>query len=183
MASTEIYVRMKGNKKWMLLGEVPNASRGAFKLWMELEKKYLPSYDNEITSRSDAVLGGPRYHSRFVYGDNDARMEVWHLYTREDIPDDEADVLLSTLDKARVNGDRIPQFIKHLRSVGERFDTNHIEQAELLEQFYADYKDRISAIAWNQTSICSARDIFGSNMSAPLREFFDWEITQTPQDS
>lgn len=45
MAQTEIYVRLKGDKKWHLESKINAASQGAMRLYYALEEKYLPSYD------------------------------------------------------------------------------------------------------------------------------------------
>lgn len=162
MAHIEIFVKNKRQRKWKLIGEASPAMRYSCKLWVEMEKKYLPQ-------------PSPYYMSRLVCDDS-SKQEIWDLWKRSDVPDDEKDVLLSTMDMAMVTVDRIPQFISHLKAVGQRYDTDHAIQAAIIESYYNDHKDEMLAIAVNQTSVRDRHCIFGKNMDAPLESFMSWSV-------
>lgn len=165
MAVTEIYAKLKRRKTWVSIGEAKQAMCGAFKLWSSLEKKYLPTYQGKL-------LANGNYFSRLVAG-GDALNEIWDLPHNPNLTEDEHYVLLSTFDNAKVLGKDIPKFIEYLKSVGERYDTNHTEQAEIIETYYKENSSKIEAIAWNQTTIGSGEEIFGEKFRRPLEEFFD----------
>lgn len=166
MAHIEIFVKNKGQSLWKFIGEASHALRYSFKLWADMEKKYLPSYGQPSSI----------YRSRLVWGDDSSKQEIWDLWKRSDVPDDEKDVLLSTMDMAMVEADRIPQFISHLKSVGQRYDTDHTIQAAIIEAYYNDHKDEVLAIAMNQTSVRDRHCIFGKNMDEPLESFMSWSL-------
>ena len=41
MAHIEVFVKNKGQRKWKFIGEASHALRYSYKLWVEMEKKYL----------------------------------------------------------------------------------------------------------------------------------------------
>lgn len=166
MAHIEIFVKNKGQSIWEFIGEASHALRYSYKLWVEMEKKYLPSPEQHSHV----------YMSRLVCGDDNSRQEIWDLWKRSDVPDDEKDVLLSTMDRAMVEVDRIPQFISHLKSVGQRYDTDHAIQAAIIESYYNNHKDEMLAVAVNQTSVRDRHCIFGEDMDEPLESFMSWSL-------
>lgn len=172
MSRTEIYVKHKDKKRWKKLGEVRNATRGAWKLWSELEKKYLPTYNGV-----QGFDGG--YNSRLVCYTNESLNEIWNLQTNPNLDIAELNVFRSTLDDAIIIKQDIPTFVEYLEIVGERYDTNHSEQAKVIKEYYQKFGDNIEAIAYNQSSVCSEKDIFGGKMDRPLDDFFDSQVTET----
>lgn len=118
------------------------------------------------------------YKSRWTCGD-EARQEIWDLSSDLRLTYEELMVFRSTMDDSKILGEDIPEFIKCLRVVGEEHGGNYIEQANKLQEFI-DKEDisKISAISYNQTSVCCASDIFGEYYDAPLKKFWDCMISR-----
>lgn len=187
MARTEIYVRLKGDKKWHLDAEVNAASQGAMRLWLCLEQKYLPSYDLRKLGYSDSDIAYFKitfkdgYFSRQAfshYTDQHPMQEIWDLCKDKRLTYEEHIVFSSTMDNAMILGKDIPVFIECLEKVYAEHQGNYHEQAEALRKIYNEYGNKISAIVYNQTSVCSGSDIFGSSYNAPIKSFWDCMITR-----
>lgn len=57
MAHIEIFVKNKGQSRWKFIGEASHALRYSFKLWADMEKKYLhpfigAGWSGEMTAAS-----------------------------------------------------------------------------------------------------------------------------------
>lgn len=170
MASTEIYVKRSGGRKWERIGCASQAMCGAIKFWLEMEKKYLHPLLYTNTTRLIPL--------------NEAQKEVWEIPQNKNcpMPMDERFVFFTTFDRTMVASKDVPSLIEALRSVGERYNTNHTEQADIIEAFYNENKDKKFHIAWNQTSICYQCDKFGKNMDAPLKNFISVSIERIEKE-
>ena len=191
MAQTEIYVRLKGDKKWHLEAQVDAASLGAMRLWYALEEKYLPSYDLRKIGFTDSSIswlnafnsrsGNNVYNHRMNfshYTEQNPMQEIWDLGWDKRLTYEEHIVFMSTMDNAKILGKDIPVFIECLEKVYDEHKGNFDQQAEELRRIYSEYGDKISAIVYNQTSVCSGSEFLGTNYDSPLKSFWDCMISR-----
>jgi len=159
MSRTEIYIfRKEGYAEYY--ADVINGSRGALKIWLMLEKQYLPSLSHP------GCIKPHEYYSRFAYNPKEEdsklkRKEVWDL-VREDSPltENQRIVLKSTFDWAVCKIEDIPKLIKEYR----KFDgyTSLPEQAMILQKILDDPECKdVIAVAITQTSIIDGWDEIG----------------------
>ena len=87
-------------------------------------------------------------------------------------------VFMSTMDNAKILGKDIPVFIECLEKVYDEHKGNFDQQAEELRRIYSEYGDKISAIVYNQTSVCSGSEFLGTNYDSPLKSFWDCMISR-----
>lgn len=128
--------------------EVKNAFRGAMAIWGILEKKYLPEYVPDWAKvlsdegRRNIFKDGI---SRIVNGD---MQDVWNLQNDNRLSRHEKIVLLSTFDNVLVKKENFNELIEAF----EQFEgeTSLKEQSEIIKNL----GDNITAIGWNQTSVC-----------------------------
>lgn len=160
MARTEVYVfRTDGFAE--KYGEVLNAWRGGWAVWISLEKKYLPSMPKPYADMRDG------YFSRFFYATiddkyTDVTKEVWRLANSDSpLTENERTVMISTFDWTVVKREHIPKLISAYRN----FDvaaTTLKEQADILSQILADSKcNDVIAVAFTQTTIVDGWDEIG----------------------
>lgn len=168
MSRIEIYAKSKTRGVWELVGEVPNAMRGAWMLWMMLEREYLPSYNN----KDNPVVGGG-YKSRLMSFEQNALDELWDLQNNPSLTLEELIVFRSTMDNTVIMGKDLPMFVKCLEKVGKKHNTNHDSQASLIRELCDERGDDIEAITYNQTSVCDASDLFGDGLDADVGKFVD----------
>lgn len=156
MSTTEIYAF---NKKWepFLLWDVKNSHRSAPAIWDYMEKKYLPPYTPDFAK--DYIGLKPWHFSRMVsfWSDPTWMYDVWNLFDRKDIPEDERIVLWSTFDDSVVLRKDIKRLIKAFNEF--EGESSVKDQAEIIKLALSN-KD-IIAIAWNQTSLNQTRWYYG----------------------
>lgn len=158
MSCTEIYAFDKKGKP-TLYGRVRNAWRGAMAVWMEMERRYLPSYVPEYVKNccwySDGLSASEiakclgYVPSRCSAFHNEAMNEIWELYNKEDVPETDKIVLATTFDDCLVHKEDLPKVIEAFRKFGTETSLN--EQADILQQAFDD--PDIIAVGWNQTSV------------------------------
>ena len=191
MAQTEIYVRLKGDKKWHLEAAVNAASQGAMRLWYALEEKYLPSYDLKKLGYSDETIFVFKESAKMNklndyvhrtclcnYTEQNPMQEIWDLGWDKRLTYEEHIVFMSTMDNAKILGKDIPVFIECLAKVYDEHKGNFDQQAEELRRIYSEYGNKISAIVYNQTSVCSGSEFLGTNYDFPLKSFWDCMISR-----
>lgn len=195
MAQIEIYVRLKGDKKWHLEAQINAASQGAMRLYYALEEKYLPSYDLKNLGYSDESIFVFKESAKMNklndyvhrtclcnYIEQNPMQEIWDLGWDKRITYEEHIVFMSTMDNAKILGKDIPLFIDCLEKVYEEHKGNFHEQAEALRKIYSEYGNKISAIVYNQTSVCSGSEFLGQNYDFPLKSFWNCIITREEWD-
>ena len=188
MAQTEIYAYLKcrTKRKWYFVAGVSNAWEGCMRLWYELERKYLPSYrrydsEGKLTELCKEYDDRGEYYSRINLFCNNGRkeiQEVWDLEHDFRLSYAEINVMRSTLDRAMIISEDIPLFVECLRAVAAEHGGNFSEQADALQNYYEKNKNLIVAIAYNQTSVCCADDIFGHKMDEGIDNFWDCIISK-----
>lgn len=115
------------------IGEIQNSHRGAMRVWLILDEKYVPGFDY--------------VHTRDIMKTWES---VWDLFPGDALPEDERIVLGSTFDRFMVYKKDIPRLLKAFRSfVG---NTSLSEQADIIEREYLSNR-KLVAIAWNQCSV------------------------------
>lgn len=153
MSYTEIYIFGKDGVA-SFYGEVNNAFRGAMAVWAHIEKKYLPSIPVPCWA-IDAEPG--KYYSRFAVAsctEEGQKMlkEVWDLrFPGSKLTENERTVFLSTMDKAIIKKENMPELIEAYR--GFECSTSLPEQADIIEKAFDD--PGVIAIGFNQTSVCA----------------------------
>ncbi len=151
MAQTEIYII---NKDRHLSGEyigVNGAMRGAYLIWMELEKKYLPSlplkpWDNpgEYNSRIGRMF------------DEHAMDEIWAIPRMKETEWSDRILMEIYMDSAYVGYDDLHEVAEALRNC--EFATDNMKgQADALEKIHEEYPG-ILGVFINATSVCSISD-------------------------
>lgn len=135
MSRTEIY---RLGEHPGALGETQNAWRSAMQVWNYVAQKYC---DME----------------RFpLMGNDEASWRVWHAWKLPAMPEHEKIVLLSTLDKATVQGvnrDRLVEAFRKYAYEHGSANTSIGEQADIIQDAEDTSDDDV--IAWNQTSVCT----------------------------
>ena len=154
MSYTELfYFNKKGEAN--KLSTHQNAWRGAMAVWKLMEDKYLPPY---IPDWARAIGDPGQTYSRTasMFGDDMAIKEIWQLADKDDVSMEDKIVLCTTFDKAIVKKENLPQTIEAFRVFNKANQgiTSIGAQAYALEKAHKD-PDCI-AVAWNQTSACSA---------------------------
>ena len=104
--------------------------------------------------------------------------EIWDLGWDKRLTYEEHIVFMSTMDNAKILGKDIPVFIECLEKVYDEHKGNFDQQAEELRKIYSEYGDKISAIVYNQTSVCSGSEFLGVNYDFPLKSFWDCMISR-----
>ncbi len=154
MSYTEIYIFGEDGAA-SFYWEVDNAFRGAMAVWMQIEKKYLPSLpvpDWEFNPTPG------KYYSRFAvasFTDEGRKLlkEVWDLRFKESpLSKNERIVFLSTMDEAIIKRENLPELIKAYREY--EGETSLPEQADILEKIYNE-EPGVIAVGFNQTSVCA----------------------------
>lgn len=181
MAVVEIYALRKGETKWQKIGFVGNAIIGALRFWLRLEQKYLPSYEvydeeGNPDKATEIGLAGGSYNHRYNYlfvNDPQPMEEFFELQSSGKLTFEENMVLRSTTDKAMLIGGDVPVFLECLRTIGKEYDTNHAEQADLIEKDFAENPDTIGYI-WNQHSFGDITKVLGENYDAPESDMIDF---------
>lgn len=144
---------------------IRNAWRSGMAVWRFLEDKYLPPYIPQYAQHRGATspeecekrLGykPTRCSSAFERGAMD---EIWGLADRQDVELTDRICLFTTFDKCLVKRADIQKVIEAFRAF--KGDTSLKEQADVLEQMYAD--ENCIAVGWNQTSVnCDTWANFG----------------------
>jgi hypothetical protein len=136
--------------------EIKNAWRGAMAIWQILEKKYLGEHIPNWAKNSEIEfrINFPNGLSRCCGSDCKAMKEIWDLYNLETTSDNDKIVLFSTFDKSIVKKKYFDLFI-NVFELKEYKETSLKEQAEIIKQL--NDNENVSAIAWNQTSVCQNR--------------------------
>ena len=83
-------------------------------------------------------------------------------------------VFRSTFDLAKVLGEDIPVYLECLKVVADECGGIYPQQYKELSAFIKAHSiNDIEAIAFNQTSVCSACDLFGNRYNASADNFWD----------
>jgi len=113
------------------LANLKNSHRGAMYIWNDFAIRYFGL-------------------DRFPMFDMDEANEIWNAQSIKDIPEHEAIVMRTTMDKATVDSQGVGAVIAALKQYGEEHPTsNFSEQAQIIEDAAISGD---SYIAWHQTS-------------------------------
>lgn len=151
MANTEFYII---NKDRHIGGEylaVKGAMQGAFYIWMELERKYLPSLPpTPFTKPGD-------YNSRlYRLFDKDTLKDLWSIPLLERTEWKDRILMEIYMDKAYIAYADLHEVAEALR--GSEFATDNMKgSADALDKIHNDYPDAFGVLV-NATSVCCAED-------------------------
>ena len=151
MAQTELFII---NKDRHLSGEyigVNAAMQGALLIWMELEKKYLPSLPPMPWSKPG------EYNSRVArMFDKHAMDDIWAIPRMKDTEWNDRILMEIYMDRAYIAYDDLHEVAETLRNCD--FATGNMKgQADALDKIHNDYPDAFGVLI-NATSVCSICD-------------------------
>lgn len=147
MSYTEIYGLTDNDA--FCIGETKNAWRGAMKIWMDLERKYLPSLPPHAWEISESEK--QEYHSRTSMLFDESKMkEIWELVNNANMTVNERIVMASTFDNVLVRKENISRLLDAFNEYSN--ETSLKEQAEII-RLAVEEDEEIIAIGWNQTSV------------------------------
>jgi len=155
MSCTEIY-KFDENGNAKDLADIKNAFRGAMAIWDFLESKYLPPLPKPdwMPQSTYNERGYSRTFPSFTSDDKDEGIkEIWSLWKNSDVSRVDKICLGSTFDNVVVLKENIPELIDAFNNFEGQ--TSLKEQASEIQK--ALDKGNITGIAWNQTSVCSAK--------------------------
>lgn len=141
MSYTEIY-KFKKDGDAECVAEIRNAHRGAMKIWLTIEERYLPPNVNPL-------LPNMPFSRMFDFG-TDKNKEIWDLFYSPKLNVVDRIVLGSTFDNVIVERADIYKLLMAFRLFNG--ETSLKEQASEIEVILKNDPDLI-AIAWNQTSV------------------------------
>ena len=164
MAQTEFHII---NKDRHFSGEyltVNGAMQGAFRVWMELEKKYLPSLPPGPFTKQ-----GEYNHRLYKLFDEDALKDIWKIPRMKETEWNDRILMEIYMDKAYIAYADLHEVAEALRNC--EFATDNMKgQADALDKIYKDYPDAFGVLI-NATSVNCAEDF----MDCDIDE--DGEIT------
>lgn len=164
MAQTEFHII---NKDRHFSGEylaVNGAMQGAFRVWMELEKKYLPSLPPGPLTKP-----GEYNHRLYKLFDEDALKDIWKIPRMKETEWNDRILMEIYMDKAYIAYADLHEVAEALRNC--EFATDNMKgQADALDKIYKDYPDAFGVLI-NATSVNCAEDF----MDCDIDE--DGEIT------
>lgn len=151
MAQTEFHII---NKDRHFSGEylaVNGAMQGAFRVWMELEKKYLPSLPLGPFTKP-----GEYNHRLYKLFDEDALKDIWKIPLMKETEWNDRILMEIYMDKAYIAYADLHEVAEALRN--SDFATDNMKgQADALDKIYADYPDCFGVLI-NATSVNCAED-------------------------
>lgn len=151
MAQTEFHII---NKDRHFSGEylaVNGAMQGAFLVWMELEKKYLPSLPPGPFTKP-----GEYNHRLYKLFDEDALKDIWKIPLMKETEWNDRILMEIYMDKAYIAYADLHEVAEALRN--SEFATDNMKgQADALDKIYADYPDCFGVLI-NATSVNCAED-------------------------
>lgn len=151
MAQTEFHIINKDRhfrEEYLAVG---GAMQGAFRIWMELEKKYLPSLPPSPFTKPG------EYNSRlFHLFDNDVLKDIWTIPRLKDTEWNDRILMEIYMDKAYIAYDDLHEVAEALRN--SEFVTDNMKgQADALDKIHKDYPG-IFGVFINATSVNCAED-------------------------
>ena len=168
MAKTEIYIIRKDKTIDMSpYASIPNARKGAWHIWEEIEKKYLPSVP--ITEENKYFFSSyepDRYRSRLglsmisaLHPERKNPMcEVWELSYAKDTQWNDRILLEMNNDRAYTAYDDLPEVAEALRT-SEFSNDNMKGQSDALEKIHSEFSsDEVLGVWINATSVNCATD-------------------------
>lgn len=153
MAKTEFHIIKQDRHFDEKYYEVNGAMQGAFRIWMELEKKYLPSLPPSPWSKPGEYVS--RLGRLF---DNDAMKEVWKIPCLKQTEWNDRILMMIYMDKAYIAYDDLHEVAEALR--GCTFATDNMKgQADVLDKIYDEHQDgSVFGVMINATSVNCADD-------------------------
>lgn len=153
MASTEIHIIKKDRHYDEQYFSVSGAMQGTFRIWMELEKKYLPSLPPLPWRKSGEYVS--RLGRLF---DNDAMKEVWKIPCLKQTEWNDRILMMIYMDKAYIAYDDLHEVAEALR--GASFATDNMKgQADVLDKIHDEHQDgSVFGVMINATSVNCAED-------------------------
>lgn len=151
MAHTEFHIIKKDRHFSEGYLAVNGAMQGAFRIWMELERKYLPSLPPSPFTKPG------EYNSRlFNLFDQDALTDIWAIPRMKDTEWRDRILMEIYMDKAYIAYDDLHEVAEALRSC--EFATENMKgQADALDKIHDDYPDALGVLI-NATSVNCAED-------------------------
>ena len=153
MAKTEFHIIKQDRHFDEKYYEVNGAMQGAFRIWMELEKKYLPSLPPSPWSKPGEYVS--RLGRLF---DNDAMKEVWKIPCLKQTEWNDRILMMIYMDKAYIAYDDLHEVAEALRGCTFASD-NMMGQADALDKIHDEHQDgSVFGVMINATSVNSAED-------------------------
>ena len=151
MAQTEFHIINKDrhfSDEYLAVG---GAMQGAFRIWLELEKKYLPSLPPSPFTKPG------EYNSRlFHLFDNEVLKDIWTIPRLKDTEWNDRILMEIYMDKAYIAYDDLHEVAEALRN--SNFATENMKgQADALDKIHKDYPDAFGVFI-NATSVNCAED-------------------------
>lgn len=151
MAKTEFHII---NKDRHFSGEylaVNGAMQGAFRIWMELEKKYLPSLPPGPFTKP-----GEYNHRLYKLFDEDALKDIWKIPRMKETEWNDRILMEIYMDKAYIAYADLHEVAEALRNC--EFVTDNMKgQADALDKIHDEYTDAFGVFI-NATSVNCAED-------------------------
>lgn len=151
MAQTEFHIIKKDRHLSDHYLTVNAAMQGALRIWMELEKKYLPSLPLMPWNKPG------EYKSRVArIFDEHAMDEIWAIPRMKDTEWNDRILMEIYMDRAYIAYDDLQEVAEALRNC--EFATDNMKgQADALDKIHNEYPDAFGVLI-NATSVCSISD-------------------------
>ena len=153
MAQTEFHIIKQDRHFDELYLAVNGALQGAFRIWRELERKYLPSLPPLPWSKPGEYVS--RLSRLF---DDDALKEVWKIPCLKQTEWNDRILMMIYMDKAYIAYDDLHEVAEALR--GCTFATDNMKgQADVLDKIHDEHQDgSVFGVMINATSVNCAED-------------------------
>jgi len=161
MACTEFYTIRKKDGRFIFYDEVPGAMRGAYLIWHNIERKYLPSLPMEdwmVRSNWD-------YYSRFLHNKREELDEFWNLDKDPRLSWQDRILLGTTTDYAVIRKEDLLEVAEAYENC-EFASDNMKGQAEVMRRIYNENDKSIAGVYKLETSVISLSDI------APMKRVY-----------
>ena len=169
MSYVEIY-KINKEKELVHYKDVHNSWLGFMHVWDELERKYLPKFDeqNVLMTRFVAGMIGEKNKDG-----NHPMQDIWDLWMSDKLTENEKIVLVTTLDNVYIKFEDLHKVANAYRDFKESTPTL-IGIADALDEIYDNCKndELLGAIIWG-TSVSSIEESYDVEKLDPTTVFFE----------